>query len=447
MKKIALIGAGRSATVLIEYLLDVCEQNDWYLTIADLNVELANSKSGGHPRALALAFDASSDEAVQTLVQKHDFIVSMLPAHMHLLVAQACVQYKKSMATASYISQGMSALHEDAVAAGITLVNEIGLDPGIDHLSAMEVLDRLRSQGAEIEGFESYCGGLVAPASDTNPWGYKFSWNPRNVILAGQGGAARYMYNGEYKYLPYQRLFQDITKIEIEGHGFFEGYANRDSLGYRTAYGLQSAATVYRGTLRKSGYSAAWNVFVQLGMTDDSYLMENASNMNAADFLSAFLPGSRAEGTLRNRLMNQTQFHITEEIADKIEWLGFFREDWYPVQHPVSPAVYLQTILEDRWKLMPGDRDMIVMWHRFVYTMGGKRYEKHAWLVHEGKNEQQTAMAATVGLPLGITVKLILTGKITSKGVLLPVTKDIYTPVLEELETFRIRFEEKDIEI
>jgi saccharopine dehydrogenase (NAD+, L-glutamate forming) len=267
------------------------------------------------------------------------------------------------------------------------------------------------------------------------------------VVLAGQGGAARYIYKGEYKYLPYQRLFQDITDIEIEGHGRFEGYANRDSLGYRSAYGLGTADTVYRGTLRKHGYSAAWNVFVQLGMTDDSYRLEHAASLSAADFLSAFLPGSHSDGTLRERLLNQTQFFVNQEIEDKIEWLGLFRSDWYPVSESVSPAQYLQTILEQRWILSPGDRDMIVMWHRFLYTLNGRRYEKHAWLVTEGENELRTAMASTVGLPLGISVKLILTGKISRKGVLLPVTDDIYTPVLAELETFGIRFTERDFEI
>src|SRR5690606_38381943 len=222
-------------------------------------------------------------------IDEHDIIISMLPAHMHIAVAKDCIRLKKHMVTASYVSKEMKALKQEAIDAEVNLMNEIGVDPGIDHLSAMRLIDEIRGNGGELEAFETFTGGLIAPESDNNPWNYKFTWNPRNVILAGQGGAACFIRNGQYKYIPYNRLFSRLDELSIPGFGDFIGYPNRDSLSYRAIYGLENIPTIFRGTLRRPDYCEAWNVFIELGMTDDTYTMVDTEGMTPRKFLNAYL--------------------------------------------------------------------------------------------------------------------------------------------------------------
>ncbi|MCL4856815.1 MAG: saccharopine dehydrogenase NADP-binding domain-containing protein, partial [Flavobacteriales bacterium] len=288
MKKILVIGAGRSTSSLIQYLLFNAEKENWFVTITDQSKELALKAANNHDRAKALAFDVNNDEERVRLIDESDLVISMLPAHMHISVAKDCIKYKKHMVTASYVSKEMKALENDAKNAGIIIMNEIGVDPGIDHLSAMRVIDEIRTNGGRLEAFETFTVGLIAPESDNNPWNYKFTWNPRNVVLAGQG-TVKFIQNGKYKYIPYHKLFRRTEIIEIEGYGKFEGYANRDSLQYREIYGLKDIPTMYRGTLRKPGFCRAWDVFVQLGATDDSYVMEGSEEMTNRDFINSFL--------------------------------------------------------------------------------------------------------------------------------------------------------------
>ena len=290
MRHILIIGAGRSASSLIQYLLNKSEEEKLHLTIGDLSLELAEKKIDNHPNATALAFDIFNENQRQTEIQKADIVISMLPAHLHFEVAKDCIKYKKHMVTASYISEAMQSLDADARANNLVFMNEIGLDPGIDHMSAMKVIDEIRGQGGKMLLFESFCGGLVAPESDNNLWNYKFTWAPRNVVLAGQGGAAKFIQEGTYKYIPYHKLFRRTEFLEVEGYGKFEGYANRDSLKYREIYGLNDILTLYRGTIRRVGYSRAWNMFVQLGMTDDTYLIDNSETISYRDFINLFLP-------------------------------------------------------------------------------------------------------------------------------------------------------------
>jgi len=445
-KRILLIGAGRSATVLISYIIQEAEKFDWFITIGDLNPKLAATKIPPSNRARAVFFDVSDSDLRRKLISENDVVVSMLPAHMHVSVANDCVELGKNMATASYISDEMKQLHESAVAKGITIINELGLDPGIDHLSAMEILDNLRAEGARIDEFESYCGGLIAPESDNNPWGYKFSWAPRNVVLAGQGSAAKYLEKGNFKYLPYQRLFKNSKRIEISNIGNFDGYANRDSLKYQKAYGLENANTIFRGTLRKAGFCEAWNALVMLGMTDDSYKVEVNQNTSLRDFTNSFLPFDN-QLSLEEKICRELQIKIDSEIYKKLEWLELFSEKTLIPIKSGSPAEILQAILEKKWLLMPDDKDMIVMWHRFVYELNGRKFEKHSWLRVIGKNSVETAMAQTVGLPLGIGVKLLAQGKIAQKGVLMPLTPEFYTPILDELKNFGIELHEETIEL
>ncbi len=444
MKKILLIGAGRSTSSLTQYLLFNAEKEHWFITIADQSKELAYKASKDHPLSKAIAFDVNNEEERNRLIDEHDLIISMLPARMHLSVAKDCVKYKKHMVTASYISNEMKDLDAAAKSAGIVMMNEIGVDPGIDHLSAMRVINKIKEAGGKLHAFETFTGGLVAPESDNNPWNYKFTWNPRNVVLAGQG-AAKFIQEGKYKYIPYHKLFRRTEIIEIDDYGKFEGYANRDSLSYREIYGLDDIPTMYRGTLRRLGYCKAWNLFVQLGATDDSYVMEGSGKMTHRDFINSFLsynPNDSVELKFKHYLNIRQD---DEELFEKFVWLGIF--DDTPVGLPDStPAQILQHILEKKWTLAAEDKDMIVMWHRFRYKLNGKDIELHSSMVVKGDDQRYTAMAKTVGLPVAIATKMILNGTIATPGVHVPIIKEIYSPILNELENYGINFIEKEVE-
>ncbi|WP_297334265.1 saccharopine dehydrogenase C-terminal domain-containing protein [Flavobacterium sp.] len=442
MRHVLIIGAGRSASSLIEYLLQKAEPENLHITIGDLSVELASRKTKGHTRATPIAFDIFNEEQRNNYISNADIVISMLPAHLHYEVAKDCIKHKKNMVTASYISPAMMDLDTQVKENGLIFMNEIGLDPGIDHMSAMKVLDEIRDKGGKVLLFESFCGGLVAPESDNNLWNYKFTWNPRNVVLAGQGGAAKFIQEGNYKYIPYNKLFRRTEFMEVEGFGRFEGYANRDSLKYRSVYGLDDALTLYRGTLRRVGYSKAWNMFVQLGMTDDTYIMENSENMSYRDFTNAFLPYHPTDSVeLKLR-------HILKIDQDDIQWDKLMELDIFNASKKVglrnaTPAQILEKILSDKWTLSPEDKDMIVMYHKFGYELNGKKQQIDSTMVCIGEDQTYTAMAKTVGLPVAMATLQILNGNITLKGVQLPIYKEIYEPILKELEEFGVVFNEK----
>ncbi len=407
MTKILIIGAGRSATSLIDYLLANSQTHDWKITVSDVDLKLAQEKTGNNPRATAISFDIRNEEQRKKIIGEHDLVISMLPAFMHGDVARDCVELGKHMATASYVSADMKALDKEAQKKNILLLNECGLDPGLDHASAMKLIDEITHKGGEIHTFKSYCGGLVAPESNDNPWGYKFSWNPRNVILAGQG-TAQYLEEGTLKFIPYNRLYTQTDVINIEGQGKFDAYANRDSISYIEVYGLKNIKTMLRGTLRQHGYCRAWNVFVKLGLTDDTSKITHADKLTYSSLLASFLPP--ATGSLKERLKNFVGADWDKEMETMMDYLELFSDK--PVtMNEGSPAQLLQALLEEKWKLKPGDKDMIVMQHQFEYTLPGKSglQRSESSLVVIGKNENHTAMALTVGLPLAITVKNFLT--------------------------------------
>lgn len=441
MKNILIIGAGRSASSLIKYLLDNSSQENWKITVADISLDLAQKKINNHPNARAIAFDINNESQRHEEIQKSDIVISMLPASMHMSVAKDCVRMKKHLATASYVSKEMAELNDEAKKAGVILMNEIGLDPGIDHASAMKIIDEIHAAGGELVSFKSYCGGLVAPESNDNPWGYKFSWNPRNVVLAGQG-TAQYIENGKYKYIPYNRLFKQIETIEVEGYGKFDAYANRDSLSYRKPYQLENIPTILRGTLRMPGYCKAWNVFVKLGWTDDTYKIENSEKLTYRELLEAFLPKGNA--SVKEKLAAFMGNEVDEDVMQKIEWLDIFGDRKIKLAN-ATPAQILQDLLEEKWKLKEHDKDMIVMQHQFEFKNQESRVKRiTSSLVVKGEDQIYTAMAKTVGLPLAITVKLILQEKIKARGVVIPTIKEIYEPVLKELESFGVKFIEKE---
>ena len=442
MRHILIIGAGRSASSLIQYLLNKSEKEQLHLTIGDLSIELAQKKTANHPNATALAFDIFNENQRQTEIQKADIVISMLPAHLHFEVAKDCIKYKKHMVTASYISEAMQSLDADAKANNLIFMNEIGLDPGIDHMSAMKIIDEIREQGGKMLLFESFCGGLVAPESDNNLWNYKFTWAPRNVVLAGQGGAAKFIQEGTYKYIPYHKLFRRTEFLEVEGYGKFEGYANRDSLKYREIYGLDDILTLYRGTIRRVGYSRAWNMFVQLGMTDDTYLIDNSETISYREFINLFLPYHPTDSVeLKTRL--SLGIEQDDIMWDKLVELDIFNEDKIVGLKNATPAQILEKILNDSWTLEKDDKDMIVMYHKFGYELNGEQKQIDSKMVCIGEDQTYTAMAKTVGLPVAMSTLLILNGKITTPGVQLPLNKEVYLPILKELEEFGVQFHEK----
>ena len=441
MKRILLFGAGLSASTLIKYLLDHSYAESWHLDVVDQDLELILAKLGDHPNATAHAFNALDSQQRLPYIAQADLVISMLPAAHHVDVAKDCIALQKHLVTPSYISAEMRALHDQAKAAGIVILNEIGVDPGIDHMSAMRLLDQIKEDGGVLESFKSYCGGLIAPNSDNNPWHYKFTWNPRNVVLAGQGSAACYREMNELKYLPYHRLFQRLDQIQIEGYGEFEGYVNRDSLYYLETYHIQEVPTIFRGTLRRPPYCKAWDVFVQLGMTDDAYTMKGSAQLTPRQFLNAFLPFETGVSVEDKFLKVVGQ---RKELFDLFDFLGLFSDKEVIGVEKASPAALLQKILVEKWRLAPGDKDMIVMYHEIIYTKNDTRYAVNSALVVEGQDERYTAMSNTVGLPVAIATKLILNQQIVERGVTLPVNKELYAPILSELEQFGITFNESE---
>lgn len=438
MVKILIIGAGRSASSLITYLLKNAVIYNWQVTVADNNLELAQSRIGKCSHAEAVLFDVNNPNEREAFIKSNDFVVSMLPANMHLSVAKDCLRLGRHLATASYVSNEMRELDKEAKQKNLFFLNECGLDPGIDHASAMKIINDLKSKGAEITSFKSYCGGLVAPESNDNPWGYKFSWNPRNVVLAGQS-TAQYLENGKVKFIPYTRLFTQIDKINVEGYGVFDAYANRDSIGYKEPYGLHSVKTLLRGTLRQEGYCKAWNVFIKLGLTDDTSVIHHANELSYSQLLDAFLPSGKQN--VKDKLKQFIGFGWDKDIEQKIEYLDLFSDKKITLKEG-TPAQLLQNLLEEKWKLKKGDKDMIVMQHIFNYELKGKQHQLTSSLVVTGDDEDHTAMAKTVGLPLGITVKNFLIGKFKLSGVQIPIIKEIYEPLLIELEEYNICFRE-----
>ena len=444
MRTILIIGAGRSASSLIQYLLNKSVTENLHLVIGDLSLDLAQKKTNNHPNATAIALDIFDENQRKKAIQIADIIISMLPAHLHIEIAKDCVIYKKHLVTASYVSDAMKELDAAAKENNLIFMNEIGLDPGVDHMSAMKVIDEIKDKGGKMLLFESFCGGLVAPESDTNLWNYKFTWAPRNVVLAGQGGVAKFIQEGAYKYIPYCNLFRRTEFLDVEGYGRFEGYSNRDSLKYRSVYGLDDVLTLYRGTIRKVGFSKAWNMFVQLGMTDDSYVMENSEKMSYRTFVNSFLPYHPTDSVeIKTRLI--LKIDQDDIMWDKLLELDLFNPNKKVGLKNATPAQILEKILTDSWTLQPEDKDMIVMYHKFGYELNGKKEQIDSKMVCIGDDQTYTAMAKTVGLPVAMVTLLILNGKIKTPGVQLPIRKEVYEPILKELEEYGVVFKEQSM--
>ncbi len=443
-KKILVLGAGMSASGLIKYLLDKSEQYNWHITVADKDIDLVKSKLNNHKNSTHTTFDINDAKILAELVSGADLVISLMPATLHPIVARECLKQEKHLFTASYVSPEMRSMHQEAYNKGLIFFNECGVDPGLDHMSAMKVIDEIKEKGGKLISFISNTGGLIAPECDNNPWNYKLTWNVRNVILAGQAGA-KFMQNGKYKYIPYSQLFNRTERISVLNYGEFDSYANRDSLSYIDVYKIHGIDTIFRGTLRRPGYTQAWNVFVNLGMSDDSYVIENSDRLTNRDFIEAYLPHYYGLST-EEIFCKHLNIDTNSDIFKKFEWLGMFEKTPIKLSN-ATPAQILQSIIEPKWKFEENDKDMIVMQHKFIYALDSRKYERKSTMVKIGENKIHTAMSTTVGVPLAIAVKLFLTGEIQAKGVIIPIEKHIYTPLLKELEKYNIKFIEEETEI
>ena len=440
MKNILIFGAGRSSHVLIRYLLRESEKNNFQITVVDHKIKLVNQRIIGHKNGQAVKLDIQNDEERDRLIVKADIVISMLPVSFHHIIAQSCLKFKKNLITASYVTPEIEKLNKDVKNAGIIFLNECGLDPGIDHMSAMSVIDKIRNSGNTIRSFETFTGGLLAPNPDENPWQYKFTWNPRNVVLAGKGGV-KFLQEGKYKYIPYHKVFRRTEMVHIPGHGYFEGYANRDSLKYMKLYGLEGIKTLYRGTFRRPGFCRAWDIFVQLGATADDYMMDNVDKMTHKDFINSFLSYNPYD-SVELKLAHYINLPFNSSEMFKMRWLGMFDDEPVGLSEG-SPALILEHILKKRWAMNKTDLDMVVMWHKFEYFEDDKLKVINAYMIATGEDADNTGMAKTVGLPIGMAAKLILENRIMLKGVQIPIKEEIYKPILEGLKTSGVEVKEE----
>ncbi|WP_431216646.1 saccharopine dehydrogenase C-terminal domain-containing protein [Puia sp. P3] len=418
MKQILLFGAGKSATSLIRYLVDLAASRQWQLVVAESSPALAESKLKNAPHTRAVGLRVENEEARTALIQQADIVISLLPPALHNQIALSCLAAGKHLLTASYVDPALRALERQIGDSGLLFLCEMGLDPGIDHMSAMQMISDIKSKGGQIQSFHSHTGGLIAPESDNNPWHYKISWNPRNVVLAGSAGA-QYLENGGIVTVPYERLFASTGEISLPSTGPLAWYPNRDSLSYIPIYGLQEASTFIRTTLRYPIFCQAWAAIVSAGLTDDRQPLTGTPTYAA--WSAPILPWT------------------DDSNRPLFEFLGLF--DNTPVPSTArSSADVLQFLLETRLAMSPQDRDMIVMQHEITYKKEGKLYTEKSTLIVKGEDSSHTAMARTVGLPLGIAARLILEGNINLTGLHIPILPEIYDPVLDELEQLDVRF-------
>ncbi|MAJ50976.1 MAG: saccharopine dehydrogenase [Flammeovirgaceae bacterium] len=440
MKNIFVLGAGRSSTALIEYLM--MEKAVFNIIIGEKNPKIAEKK---FPSAKIIAFDILDTANARDQLKTADLVISMLPASLHLSVAVICADLGVSMLTASYVSNEIQKLSPSFESKGACCIMEMGLDPGIDHMSAMRVLDRIKLAGHKLTAFETFTGGLLADDHKVdNPWQYKFTWNPRNVILAGNG-VVKFIQEGRLKCIPYQKLFQRTEVIHIPEYGYFEGYANRDSLKYLDVYNLSGINTLYRGTLRRPGFCKAWDAFVQIGVTDDSYTLFGVGDMTHRQFINTFLQYNPND-SIELKLAHYLNIGMESDEMYKLKWIGIFDDQIIGLQEG-TPAQILEHILKKKWTLNESERDLIVMWHKFDYIENNIMKQIQSHLVVEGNDQIHTAMSKTVGLPLGVTAKLLLENKIKVTGVQLPTIKKIYEPVLNELSRHGLQFFERDTSV
>ena len=443
MNKILIIGAGRSSTALIEYICKEAVVNNWFVTVADTNLELAKSKVKNYPNARAIWLDVTKNNDRKDHLARTDAVVSLLPAHLHLEIAHDCIKLQKPFITSSYVSRELYRLGDEARDRELVYTGERGLDPGLEHIAAKKRLDDIVTLGGKVTNFRSYGGGLVAPEHlKDNPWNFKFTWNPRNLVLMGQG-TAQYLEKGKKKHIPYHQLFQRYKKVNIENIGEFEAYANRDSLLHKKVFGLNDVPSIYRATLRPLGFCDGWNALVQIGLTDGSYPILDSEKMTFHSWMEAYLDNETG-GSVKERMANKLGTSPFSKIIKQLEWLGLFSKRRIKFNR-ATPALLLETVLLDKWTLGPKERDMILMQHEYDYVLEGERKTLVSTMELKGKDGTNTALAKVVGLPMAFLLKKVMTGEIKDMGMDVPMQKKIYEPLLKEMEDYGIIFKDKHI--
>jgi saccharopine dehydrogenase-like NADP-dependent oxidoreductase len=437
MQKILILGIGRSTYYLLQYLNKHIASDNIEITAMDAQAALIAKRSSEFPNITFLQSEINAT-SILPVISDTDLVVSMLPPAFHGMVAELCLNENKHFFTASYVSPEIKAMNEQVKSQGLLFMMECGLDPGIDHMSAISLIHAIKEQGAQITSFESYTGGLVHPSNTNPPWNYKVSWNPRNVVLAGQGAAAHYRKDGVVKIVPYHRLFTQPSAWKLSATDVYEGYPNRDSLSYQKLYDLEQAETFVRGTLRYPGFCKGWNYLVQLGLTDDTVVLQENVSRTARTFLQHFLIEDGA--TIEDKL--KELFHEkTSEALIFIEALGLLFDTPVSTQ-AATAAVILQSVIEKKWKLEQEDRDRIVMIHKLSYVLAGDVKTIQSYMIVDGEDSERTAMAKTVGLPLAIAIDLFLNDAIAERGVVIPTSQKLSANILSKLKTLGIYFNE-----
>jgi saccharopine dehydrogenase-like NADP-dependent oxidoreductase len=439
MTNILVFGAGKSSSYLIKYLLESSSKYYWQVTVADTNLNAALSKIADHSFGTAVQLDIHEEILRKRQISNANLVISLLPPSLHYIVAKDCIDLKKNLITASYLSDEIKSLHVDARNAGLLFMNEIGLDPGIDHMSAMKIIDEVERLGADIYSFKSYCGGLVTPENDNNPWHYKISWNPRNIVNAGKSGAD-YLVSGFEKHLKYEDLFKEYEMIKVPTLGNLASYANRDSLSYKSYYGLEKVKTMLRATFRYEEFCLGWNSIIQLGLTKDDVKFHE-EGLTYYDWFMKATDNIKGKSSFEKIMSVTSKEQVL--VINLIQWLGLFESEEINMTEEMSSSDILLKRIEEKWKMEEHDRDMIVMHHEFEYARKNIETKLSSTLIVKGEDKTYTAMAKTVGLPMAIFAKLFLTGKIKNLvGVQIPIMKDVYKPVLKELASLGIEFSE-----
>lgn len=443
MRNILVIGAGRSSVALINYLLDNAAENQWFVTVADVDPEQAMARVNGHPNGRGTWLDVLKPNDRKDIMMRADVVVSLLPPQLHYRVARDCIQYNKTLVTNAYVNRDLFRLNPEVINAPLFFMGNMGLDPGLTHLSAQSLIDGIKAQGAKVTSFRTYTGGLMTPESlKGNPWKYKFTWNPRNTILAGQG-ISQYQIRGKYKYMSYERLFKNPVMVDVPGVGQLESFANRDSLLFRDEYGMKDFATLKRSSLRFPGFCAAWDALIRLGLTDDTYPILESEDMTYRELLEAYLVGVQQGNTsLKDRIAQALDEDINSEVMTKLDWLGLFERKKIGIPR-ATPAQILEHLLQKKWTPKANDRDMVVMMHVVKYRLKGKNFKHTSYMILKGDNAKSTAMSKVVGLPVGICVRLLSQGVIASKGITTTVQPEFYQPALAELKEYGIVFQDE----
>lgn len=437
-KKILVLGAGLVSKPGVTYLLN---NKNLEVTVASRTVSKAENLVRGFHNGIAQELNVKNEDELEKLVKENDIIVSLLPWIHHMKVANLCIKHNKDMATTSYVSEGMKKLDEKARNKGVLFLNEIGVDPGIDHMSAMKIIDEVNKEGGKVVHFYSYCGGLPAPEDNDNPFGYKFSWSPKGVVLASKN-SAMYLENGKIVEIDGKDLFLNKRVEEIEGLGTFEVYPNRDSMPYKDLYDLHDAETVMRGTYRNIGWCDTFKKIVELGLVDETPV-ENLKGKTYKQMMAGIV-GAGEDVDVIEKTATKVELSKDSEVIRRLEWLGLFSDENVPECD--NHLDVLCHLLLEKLYYKEGERDMLILRHKFIGENKDKSRDMiTSTMIDFGIPGGDSSMARTVSLPLAIGVKLMAEGKINLKGVQIPTKKEIYEPVLEELEKLNIKLEEKRV--